>query len=68
MPEAQPTCRCVACDECRGSGTVWLDVRGAYLGASRCDDLDDPTGCDECDGTGVIDECYACATEGGADA
>jgi len=54
------TCTCTRCPECNGSGSVWYDVAGRYLGQRRCDDLDTLDTCDECGGSGVTDECDSC--------
>ena len=53
-------CECVTCSECRGSGHVWVDFRGRYLGSSRCDDLDDLETCDSCGGGGITELCDRC--------
>lgn len=53
-------CECVSCPECRGSGHVWVDWRGRYLGNSRCDDLDELETCDTCGGSGVTECCGRC--------
>jgi hypothetical protein len=52
-------CACVRCGACGGSGTIWLDFRGRYLGNSRCDDLDEMEPCDECSG-GIVEVCERC--------
>ena len=57
-------CRCVACDECGGSGTVWFafpgpDRGGKYLGNHRCDDLDEMDTCPYCE-RGLVEMCDEC--------
>ena len=54
-------CECVSCGECRGSGHIWVDFRGRYLGNSRCDDLDEIETCGECYGSGIVETCDRCA-------
>lgn len=56
--EAEP-CRCVRCEACGGSGTVYYDIGGRYIGRSRIDDLCEPESCDMCSG-GIVDECDRC--------
>lgn len=56
--EDQP-CECVRCDSCGGSGNVWFDFRGRYLGNARCDDMDELELCEECHG-GIVEFCYRC--------
>lgn len=56
----QEPCRCIRCGDCNGSGTVWFDWRGHYLGNSRCDDLDELEHCDRCGGSGIIEVCDRC--------
>jgi len=57
--EKEP-CRCRACADCRGSGAVWFDWNGKYLGNSRSDDLDDMETCDSCGGSGIVETCDRC--------
>ena len=57
---SEPKCTCVRCDDCGGSGSVWLDFRGRYLGNQRCDDLDELEYCDNCGGTGIVEVCWFC--------
>jgi hypothetical protein len=54
------TCTCISCDECGGSGNVWVSFTGKYLGRSRCDDLDDLETCEECSGSGFFEMCDEC--------
>jgi hypothetical protein len=63
-------CQCVSCSECGGSGRIWLDVFGNYLGNRRCDDLDEMETCMECSGSGLADgPCLHCElAEGSQDA
>ena len=56
---AEP-CRCVRCGACGESGTIWLDVKGRYLGNHRSDDLDDSEPCEDCGGRGIIETCARC--------
>ena len=57
-------CTCICCFECNGSGTVWFDCGGRYLGQSHSDDLDELETCESCGGTGVEDWCdYCCEQE-----
>ena len=53
-------CECVSCPDCGGSGTIWFDLAGRYLGNHRCDDLDVLETCEECGGSGVSEVCYEC--------
>lgn len=53
-------CRCVYCAECNGTGSIWLDMLGHYLGNHRSDDMDELERCEECDGSGIVEECEAC--------
>lgn len=57
---AAEACHCVSCGECRGSGNIWLDFKGRYLGNSRCDDLDEMETCDGCGGRGIVERCDRC--------
>lgn len=57
--EREP-CTCVHCDACRGSGSIWLDFKGRYLGNSGCDDLDQREMCEECGGSGITETCDRC--------
>ncbi len=52
-------CTCEYCPTCNGTGNVWYDFAGRYLGNSRCDDLDSMESCDECRG-GITDVCERC--------
>ena len=54
------TCRCVRCGGCEGSGYIWVDMRGRYIGAHRTDDLDDMELCPDCQGSGISEECEVC--------
>ena len=60
-------CECVKCSDCGGSGSYWVDMRGRFLGQSRCDDMDDLEYCGECGGTGISEVCYECQLEYGED-
>jgi hypothetical protein len=53
-------CKCITCDECKGSGIIWIAMDGTYLGSSRLDDLDDHETCENCRGTGIEDVCEEC--------
>jgi len=53
-------CKCISCQECKGSGAVWRAFNGEYLGSTTCDDLDEIETCDECKGTGISEECEEC--------
>jgi hypothetical protein len=53
-------CECVGCGACGGTGTIWLDFSGRYLGNHRCDDLDEMDTCEDCGGTGTTETCYEC--------
>lgn len=57
--QAEP-CHCVRCGECGGSGNIWLDFKGQYLGNHRCDDLDEMEMCEGCGGSGIIETCDRC--------
>jgi hypothetical protein len=57
----EATCSCIKCDACGGSGNIWLDRRGRYLGQHRCDDLDEMETCDNCRGYGITDLCETCS-------
>jgi RecJ-like exonuclease len=54
-------CECEQCPVCKGSGHVWFDIGGHYLGRNRCDDLDTMGTCDECYGRGMIEYCDRCS-------
>ena len=53
-------CECVRCGSCGGTGTIWLDMNGRYLGNHRCGDLDEMDTCEDCGGSGVSETCYEC--------
>jgi hypothetical protein len=53
-------CECVSCGSCSGSGSVWHDFNGAYLGNHRCDDLDSLEPCEDCGGSGLSEVCTEC--------
>ena len=53
-------CKCVPCDECDGTGTVWFSFSGEYLGNNHCDDLDELDTCEECGGSGIAELCSEC--------
>lgn len=53
-------CSCYTCDDCKGSGMVWISFDGRYLGNSRCDDMDTTERCDECGGSGISEKCDEC--------
>jgi hypothetical protein len=52
-------CRCVRCGDCGGTGSIWVDHRGRYLGSHRSDDLDEMEPCDQCSG-GIVEVCDRC--------
>lgn len=54
------TCKCVVCEECNGTGSVWYSFDGHYLGKSRCDDMDELDTCIECHGMRVVETCEEC--------
>lgn len=54
------TCSCIVCEECDGTGHVWISFGGKYLGRSRCDDMDSLETCEECRGSGVSETCDYC--------
>lgn len=56
---AEEACTCISCTVCGGTGTVWFDFRGRYLGNSRCDDMDELELCDNCRG-GIVEVCSRC--------
>jgi hypothetical protein len=56
--EAEP-CECVSCGDCGGTGTVYYDIGGNYVGEHMHDDMDSPESCDMCSG-GTVDECDRC--------
>lgn len=53
-------CECVSCGECGGTGNVWYDLGGKYIGNHHCDDLDEMEYCDGCGGTGITETCAEC--------
>lgn len=53
-------CKCIVCDECGGTGNIWVTHSGEYLGKSRQDDQDELDVCEECCGTGIEIECDEC--------
>ena len=54
-------CRCTSCGSCGGTGNVWFDLAGRYLGKGRCDNLDVLETCEDCGGSGVSETCDECA-------
>lgn len=54
------TCKCVQCQECEGTGSVWFSFGGKYLGSHRCDDLDELEDCEYCGGDGIVELCDEC--------
>jgi len=58
--EIEMACECVLCGSCGGTGSIWVDFAGRYLGNRRCDDLDQMEPCEDCGGSGVIEVCYEC--------
>ena len=54
------SCSCIQCDECEGTGSIYVSFTGEYLGKNRCDDMDEMETCDECDGSGLEELCYEC--------
>jgi hypothetical protein len=55
------TCQCVSCGACGGTGHIWTDFRGRYLGQHRSDDTDELESCPDCDGSGITEECDSCS-------
>lgn len=53
-------CECLPCEECDGSGRIWISFSGKYMGKYRCDDLDEMDACPDCDGEGIATICYEC--------
>jgi hypothetical protein len=53
-------CECVRCGDCNGSGNVWFDMFGEYVGQAHCDDLDVLETCEHCGGSGITEVCYEC--------
>lgn len=56
--EAEP-CTCVRCTACNGSGTIYFDMRGRYIGRHMIDDLCETESCDMCSG-GIVEPCDRC--------
>lgn len=56
---AEP-CHCVSCGDCGGSGSIWVDFKGRYLGNYRSDDFDEMEPCDTCGGSGTSETCDRC--------
>ena len=56
--ESEP-CKCLRCSFCNGSGTIYFDISGDYIGSYQTDDLDNPEPCDEC-GNGIVETCDRC--------
>lgn len=54
------TCKCVSCDECDGSGSIWISSSGKYMGKYKCDDFDEMDICPDCDGDGLAELCDEC--------
>jgi ssDNA-binding Zn-finger/Zn-ribbon topoisomerase 1 len=50
-------CECVFCPECNGTGNVWFNYHGKYLGKRRFDDMDELETCPNCNGKGIIQYC-----------
>ena len=57
---AAEICHCVSCQDCDGQGHYYVDLRGQYIGANRCDDLSDSETCDGCGGSGLSETCDRC--------
>ncbi len=56
---AEP-CHCVRCGEYNGTGNIWRDIGGKYLGDGRSDDLDQMESCENCGGSGITQTCDRC--------
>ena len=54
------TCTCISCDECGGTGSIWVSMTGKYIGKYHCDDLDELETCYKCDGSGLFEMCDEC--------
>lgn len=54
------TCTCVPCSVCGGTGSIWLDFNGRFLGSHRSDDLDEMDVCEDCGGSGIVETCDEC--------
>lgn len=59
----EPTCTCVPCSLCDGTGNIWVDGDGRYLGMHRCDDMAEMEPCPACRGRGIEELCEKCANE-----
>ena len=57
---AAEACHCVRCGDCNGSGNIWFDFRGRYLGRGHCDDMDEIETCEQCGGRGIVESCSRC--------
>lgn len=64
-PKKQPAkeCTCEECHVCKGSGNLWFNWRGVFIGASRTSDHDEMETCDNCHGRGIEALCDFCAEE-----
>lgn len=47
-------CTCIWCNECRGTGTIWVE---GHLNAP----FDEPESCDHCRGRGLSELCDRCS-------
>jgi hypothetical protein len=56
--EAEP-CKCIPCSHCDGTGSIYFDMKGRYVGRHRFDDLCDAEPCDMCHG-GIAAKCERC--------
>ena len=56
---SEEPCRCIVCDACGGTGSVWRAFDGTYLGNHRSDDMDELERCEECD-HGIVEICARC--------
>jgi len=53
-------CICVTCGACDGTGHIYVDMRGRYIGRHASDDMDEMVSCPACDGSGITEECDYC--------
>ena len=57
-------CECTKCPLCEGTGSIWYDIGGKYVGQHHIDDTDSLEPCEECGGSGITEVCGECMDAG----